>query len=154
MEPSHSQLTQPVQPAPSSQPSQRPRWLTGLIVAVVAIVVLGLLGALVYLMISYPTTTASLRDIFIILLAFETLVIGAFLIVLIIQLQSLIVILRDQVRPILDSANQTVSTVRGTTDFVSDTLVGPIIQVSSTFSGIREAWRVLAGRSGRKPPPA
>ena len=152
MEPSQSQQIQPVVSEPPPTGSKRPKWLTRLGVAVGVIVVLGLLGFVVYLLISYPETTASVRDIFIILLALETLVIGAFLIVLIFQLQSLITILRDEVRPILDSANQTVSTVRGTTSFVSDTVVNPIIKVSSTFSAVREALRVLAGRPGRKSP--
>ncbi len=151
MEPSQPQQSQPI---PSEQPSKRPPWLTRLIVVGSVIVILALLGFVVYLLISYPDTTASLRDIFIILLALETLVIGAFLVILIFQLQSLISVLRNEIRPILDSANQTVSTVRGTSSFVSDTVVDPIIKVSSALSGIREAWRVMAGRPRRKPPSA
>jgi hypothetical protein len=72
-----------------------------------------------------------------------------FLIVLIFQLQSLIALLRDEIKPVLDSANETASTIRGTTTFVSDAVVTPMIQVASLSAGVFQTLRTLA-RPGRK----
>ena len=113
-------------------------------VVLVAIVVLSIYG-----MATHPILTSVLRDISIIVLALVTLVIGLFLIILIFQLQSLIVLLRDEIGPILDSASETANTVRGTTTFVSDAVVTPLIHVASLASGVAQTLRTLA-RTGHK----
>jgi hypothetical protein len=46
----------------------------------------------------------------------------------------------------LGSADETVRTVRGTTVFVSDTFVNPMVRASSFVSGIGQALRILARR--------
>ena len=68
-------------------------------------------------------TVARLRDISIILLAIESLFIGLALIILIIQIARLTNLIENEVKPILDSTNETVSNLRGTTRFLSDNLV-------------------------------
>ncbi len=90
---------------------------------------------------------ASVRDLAIILLALESFVIGVVLVVLIWELRNLAKLLREEIKPILDSADETVRTVRGTTNFVSDTFVHPMIRVSGFASGIMQALRILARRS-------
>ena len=75
----------------------------------------------------------------------ESIVIGGLLIFLIIQLQRLIRMLREEIKPVIDSTNETVSTVRGTTTFVSEHLVTPIIDVTSFMAGIRRVSQVLTG---------
>jgi hypothetical protein len=91
-------------------------------IALIAVILLVIIGATIYGLVSYPTLTSVFRDISIIVLALVTVIIGVFLIILIFQLQSLTVLLRDEIKPILDSANDTANTVRGTTTFVSDAL--------------------------------
>jgi hypothetical protein len=118
-------------------------------IALIVLVLFIIVGGAIYGMAAHPAATSVLRDISIIALALVTLVIGLFLIVLIFQLQSLIVLLRDEIKPILDSANQTASTVRGTTNFVSDAVVTPLIHVASVASGVGQTFRTLAG-TGRK----
>jgi len=118
-------------------------------IALIVVVLLAIVGASIYGMVRFPNTTAALRDIAIIALALVTLIIGLFLIILIFQLQSLIALLRDEIRPILDSAAETANTVRGTTTFVSDTVVTPLIQVASVLSGVRQTIRTLS-RTGHK----
>jgi len=86
------------------------------------------------------------RDLAIILLALESLVIGVVLVVLILEIRSLAKLLREEIKPILDSADETVRTVRGTTTFVSDTFVNPMIRVSGFASGVLQALRILARR--------
>ncbi len=125
-----------------------------LAIAAGVILFLALVGLAVYGMVAHPRFTAVLRDISIITLALVTIILGLFLVVLIFQLQSLIALLRDEIKPILDSANQTVSTVRGTTTFVSDSVVKPMIGVASVASGVIEAVTLLAlargSRRGRR----
>lgn len=89
---------------------------------------------------------AVVRDGAIILLALESLVIGILLIILIWQVMSLIKLLREEIKPILNSADETARTVRGTTAFVSETFVRPMIRVSGFASGVAQALRILAKR--------
>lgn len=128
------------------------------IIALVVVLVLAIVVAAIYGMAANPGITSVVRDIAIIALALVTLIIGLFLIILIFQLQSLIVLLRDEIKPILDSANQTANTVRGTTTFVSDAVVTPMIQVASVLSGVGQTFKTLAGtghkRKARKRTPA
>ncbi len=86
------------------------------------------------------------RDLAIVLLAVESLVIGIVLIILILEVRSLARLLRDEIKPILNSADETVRTVRGTTTFVSDTFVTPMVRVSSFATGVAQALRILARR--------
>jgi hypothetical protein len=89
---------------------------------------------------------AFVRDLAIIILAIESLVIGVVLIVLIWEVRNLAKLLREEIKPILDSADETVRTVRGTTTFVSETLVNPVVRVSSFASGVLQALRILSRR--------
>jgi hypothetical protein len=84
-----------------------------------------------------------------------TAITSILLAVLLFQLQSLIVLLRDEVQPILESINETTGTVRGTTTFVSDAVVTPLIQVSSYASAVRQTLRLILGGSKKRgnPPP-
>ena len=89
---------------------------------------------------------ASVRDLAIILLALESLVIGVVLVVLILEIRNLAKLLREEIKPILDSADETARTVRGTTSFVSETLVNPMIRASSVAAGVVQALRILTRR--------
>ncbi|MCI0474892.1 MAG: hypothetical protein L0Y55_01475 [Anaerolineales bacterium] len=87
-----------------------------------------------------------LRDLAIILLAVESLVIGVMLIILIWEIRNLAKLLRDEIKPILDSADETARTLRGTTVFVSETFVNPMVRASSFVTGVGQALRILARR--------
>jgi hypothetical protein len=91
-------------------------------------------------------TLADVRDLFIIALAFESFVVVGLLVWLILELRGLTKLLKDEIQPILASAKETVSTVRGTTTFVSDNLVSPIIKLSGYFAGLRAMVDTLTGR--------
>lgn len=94
---------------------------------------------------------ATARDIAIVILALESIVIGVILAILVIQVIRLVKLLREEVLPILNSTQETVSTVRGTADFMSEHMVQPVVKVSSYAAGIREAAKTLFGtRNGRK----
>jgi len=91
---------------------------------------------------------ATARDIAIIVLAVESIIIGGLLIFLILQVRSLIRLLQEEVKPILDSTRETVGTVRGTTTLLSETLVNPVVEVAGYLAGVRQVLRTLAGRQG------
>ena len=88
---------------------------------------------------------SNVRDIAIILLAVESLIIGILLSVLLWQLKNLSQMLEEEVKPLLDSANETVGTVRGTSTFLSDTVVSPVVQIISTITGLRRGLKALSG---------
>jgi hypothetical protein len=90
------------------------------------------------------STVAVIRDIAIIVLAVESLIVGALLIVLILQLRGLTRMLEEEVQPILESARETATTVRGTTVFVSDTFVKPLISAAGYASAANRVISVLA----------
>lgn len=90
------------------------------------------------------------RDIAIVLLAIESLVIGVLLAVMLTQLRALIKMLREEVEPLLDSAGQTARRVQGTVGVVTDTVVTPLVRVSSTVAGIRGALSTLLSFKSRQ----
>ena len=85
------------------------------------------------------------RDVAIIVLALESIVIGGLIAFLIIQIQRLMKMMREEIKPILESTNETVSTVRGTTAFLSEHLVSPLVDVASFLSGVRRMGQVVTG---------
>ena len=58
-------------------------------------------------------------------------------------------VVKEQLSPTLDSARQVVDDVRGTTSFVADTTVSPIIRVYGLITAFRRGAAALAG-FGRK----
>lgn len=134
----------PLLPAPEETAAQqarlvRQRWIIAGIIAGVVILVALLVWAVVALS-SNPAAAANVRDIFIIFMALESLLVGAALVVLIIQLASLINLLQNEVRPILKSTNETVNTLRGTSEFLSENLVEPVIKLNSYMAGLKKLF--------------
>jgi len=76
-------------------------------------------------------------------MAFESLLIGAVLVILIIQLARLTNLLQNEIKPILDSTNETVSTLRGTTVFLSNNLSEPLIKLNEYFAGFMKLLDIL-----------
>jgi len=116
----------------------------------ILVVVFVLLVAMGYLLFNAPRETEIIRDISVIVLALESIVMLLLLIVVIAMLWWLIRTLERKITPILDSTNQTVNavgdtvnTVRGTAAFVSDTVVSPIIEIRSYAQGVKSAIQVL-----------
>jgi hypothetical protein len=125
--------------------------MIGLIIAVVLLLAI-LIGGLIFLLTTSTDTVARVRDIFIIFMALESLLIGVTLVILIIQMARLINLLQNEVKPILDSTNETVSNLRGTTAFLSDNLVEPVIKLNEYMAGLSQALQVL-GLARKRPKP-
>jgi hypothetical protein len=149
---------EPVLDAPiSTKPlvSKRARRTTTIVSAIVLLVVLAVLIGLGYLMYrSYDTATGvaptiRLRDISIIVLAVESLVVMILLTIIVVLLVVMVIVVYDRLIPILEQINRaineaadTVQNVRGTTTFIGEKVVNPVIEASSYASGVR---RILQG---------
>ncbi len=143
-----TELTQEMTPEEEAEyraALRKQRWtMAGIIVAVI-LVLAGIVVAVIALT-KYPAVATNVRDIFIIFMAFESLIIGAALVVLVIQIASLINLLQNEVKPILQSTSETVNTLRGTTEFLSENLVEPVVKLNSYLAGLRKFFDVFGSK--------
>jgi len=58
-------------------------------------------------------------------------------------------VVKGQLSPALDSARQVADDVRGTTSFIADTTVSPIIRLYGLVAGLRRGLMALAGLGRR-----
>jgi hypothetical protein len=134
----------PALPSPEESAAQqakirKQRWIVAGIIAGVVLLLALFVWAVIALS-RNPAAAANVRDIFIIFMALESLLVGAALVVLIIQLASLINLLQNEVKPILKSTNETVNTLRGTSAFLSENLVEPVIKLNSYLAGLKKLF--------------
>jgi hypothetical protein len=115
--------------------------LTSVIAGIV--VFLALLGVAIFFLLQPATPTDKIRDVFIIVVALESLVIGVALIVLVVQLASLINLLQNEVRPILHATNETVNTLRGTAEFLGESVVDPVIKLNGYLAGLTRMLELM-----------
>jgi hypothetical protein len=145
-------MAPPAPPPPSPQEiaarRSRERKLQLIVAAVIAAVVVlaaGLVTAVYFLL--RPETPADLvgrlRDVFIIVVAFESLLVGVALIVLVIQLASLINLLQNEIRPIIKSTNETVNTLRGTAQFLGESVVDPVIKLNTYLASMQRVLELM-----------
>ena len=97
-------------------------------------------------MIKNPAQTETIRDIMIIIMAFESLIIGLALVILLVQLARLTNLLRYEIGPILEATNETIGSLRGTTRFLSDNLVSPVVKANSTIAAFKRAIELISFR--------
>jgi hypothetical protein len=108
-----------------------------------AILIVALLVGVVYFLLRESTPTSTIRDILIIFMAFELLVVGITVILLIIQAARLINLFQNEIKPLLETANETLGTLRGTVVFLGDSLVQPVIKANSYIAGFRRILDLL-----------
>ena len=116
------------------------------IIIIAIVVVLALLGVAIFFLLQPATPTDRIRDVFIIVVALESLVIGVALIILIIQLASLINLLQNEVRPILTATNETVNNLRGTAEFLGENMVEPVIKLNGYLAGMNRVIELMGFR--------
>ncbi|MCC6300066.1 MAG: hypothetical protein IT314_12265 [Anaerolineales bacterium] len=124
----------PLTPEQIEQEKQMKRLMIWVIVG--AVVLLVLLGVAIFFLLQPATPTDKIRDVFIIVVALESLVIGVALIVLVVQLASLINLLQNEVRPILKATSDTVNNLRGTAEFLGENVVEPVVQLNGYLAGL------------------
>ena len=135
------QLT-PEQIAELREQERKQKALVASIIAGV-VLILVLLGVAIYFLMQPTAPTDKIRDVFIIVVALESLVIGVALIVLIVQLASLINLLQNEVRPILNATNETVNSLRGTAEFLGENVVEPVIKLNGYLAGLKRMLELL-----------
>ena len=123
------------------QERQMKRTMTGVIIG--AVIFLVLLGVAIYFLLQPATPTDKIRDIFIIIVALESLIIGVALIVLVAQLASLINLLQNEVRPILKATNDTVNNLRGTAEFLGENVVEPVVKLNGYLAGLTRMLELM-----------
>jgi hypothetical protein len=115
-------------------------------VIAVALVTLVLLITGLYFLLRPETPAAEvgrIRDVFIIVVGLETLVIGVALVVLLIQLAGLINLMQNEIRPILQATNETVNTLRGTAEFLGESVIEPIIKLNGYLASIQRVLELM-----------
>ncbi|MDQ3007147.1 MAG: hypothetical protein M3R47_17410 [Chloroflexota bacterium] len=129
-----SQFAAEKTPVQSEQDQKMKRILIGVIVG--AVILLILLGVAIFFLLQPGTPTDRIRDVFIIVVALESLVIGVAMVVLVLQLASLINLLQNEIRPILHTTTETVNTLRGTAEFLGESVVEPVIKLNGYMAGL------------------
>ena len=131
----------------SSEKVEEKRTVQGVriwLIIVAVVILLALVAVAVYFLITAkPAVTTQIRDVFIIFMALEFMILGVAMVILIIQLAKLVNLLQNEVKPILEATSETINTLKGTTDFLSENLVNPVIKLNSYMSGIKKVLDLL-----------
>lgn len=118
--------------------SRRRMTIIGIVAAAIVLVII----AGFVLMVHYQQT-GPVRDVVIILMGLESLTIGGLTLYLIYQVIMLVKMLRDEVEPLIKSAQETVNSARGTATFVNRKIVQPTIVISSSTARVTAMLRTL-----------
>ncbi len=130
----------------------------GVLIALVVFAFLIILGLALWIYASvqvYPIQgLATLRDVAIVILALESILVTFMMLVIVILLWDLLAVVQRDLIPLLrstlESAEETAQTVQGTTTFVSEYFIAPLIKLASTLAGVQALLRALLNRfSGR-----
>ena len=112
--------------------------LIGIGIAVLAVLILLSFAGMIALGI-----IDEVRDIVIILLAIESLIVGGVTLFLLYQIIMLLTLIREELIPLIQSAQDTVNSARGTTVYVSRKIVVPSVRAAQTMARLQTMARVL-----------
>ena len=130
----------PQLPAGEVPKSKSKTWMIILGALVLLAVIIGLI---VLLMLTGSENVGKIRDIFIIFMALESLIIGIVLVILIVQLSVLINLIQNEIKPIMQATNETVNTLKGTSAFISDNLAETVIKLNEYLAGLKKFLDLL-----------
>jgi membrane-anchored glycerophosphoryl diester phosphodiesterase (GDPDase) len=129
---------QPITLTEAERQMRRRMMLIGIGIAVIVVLILlGFAGMIAAGVID------EVRDIVIILLATESLIIGGVTLFLLYQMIMLITLLREELIPLIQSAQETVNSARGTTVYVSRKIIVPSAKAATTVARLQTMARVL-----------
>lgn len=120
------------------------------------VILLPLIIGLIFAVVTDPEPTAirfgMVRDIVIIILALQGVLIVVALTLLLLQVTRLISMIQNEIKPILEDAKDTVQTTKGTAEFVGKNVTEPIVTVGAFLTGTRVFLREIFGiRRALKP---
>jgi amino acid permease len=138
----------PLTPEQRAERKAQEQQMRTIAAAAIAFVVVALIALAVFIFFllrpeTSADTVARLRDVFIIVVGLETLLIGVALVVLLVQLASLINLLQNEVRPILSAANETINTLRGTAEFLGESVIEPVVKLNSYLASIQRVLELM-----------
>ena len=90
-----------------------------------------------------PDLTRTLRDLVIIVLALEMLVMGIAIIVVTVQLARLLHLIRHEIKPILEQASDTIVALRSIVRLVNDNVAAPVVKLGGTLAGAVRFLRII-----------
>ncbi len=123
---------------PAVETSPNKLYLVLAVIIIIGILALIVLATIYLINPDNSAMTEQIRDVFIIFMALESLIIGVALVVLIVQLSTLINLLQNEIRPIINSTSETVNTLKGTAQFVSNNLTEPVIKLNQLMAMIKK----------------
>lgn len=129
---------QPITLTAAERQMRRRMVLIGIGIAVIAVLILLGFAAMIA-----AGVIDEVRDILIILLATESLVIGGVTLFLLYQMIMLVTLLREDLIPLIQSAQETVNSARGTTVYVSRKIIVPSAKAATTVARLQATARVL-----------
>jgi ABC-type protease/lipase transport system fused ATPase/permease subunit len=129
---------QPITTTDAERQMRRRMTLIGIGIAVIAVLIL--LG---FAFMIAAGVIDEVRDIVIILLAVESLIIGGVTLFLLYQMIMLLTLIREELIPLIQSAQDTVNSARGTTVYVSRKIIVPSAKAATTAARLRTMARVL-----------
>lgn len=118
---------------------------TAILVAAVVLFLLVLVALVVGVatLVRNPGTAEALRDAVIVVLGIQSVITGLAVLVLLIQVARLTALLQNEVRPMLEATNETVQTLRGTTEFLSENVVRPVVRMNGAMAAVRRALELV-----------
>jgi|GEM_PF-708530 len=94
---------------------------------------------------SIADSIAIVRDLFLILLALQAMLMSIALIVVMLQLATLINLIQNELQPIVKNMQDAAQTMKGTTEFLSEQLATPVIEGRAMFAGLGAFFREVRG---------
>jgi hypothetical protein len=125
------------------------KWWAALAILILALIVAGIGFGLYQLGGADQAPLERLRDIIIIFLAFQLLLVTIILAGIAAGLVFLILVLKDQVIPLLTELTETARRLRGTTEFMTEEAVKPIITAAGKAAKVRAMMRTVTGQDRR-----
>ena len=126
----------PAGPTASQEEQTRRQRTIVITLIIIGVILVAAVVTSIYILAQPGTDTAKVRDIMIIFMALELMILGVAMVILMVQLATLINLLQNDIKPILEATNETANTLRGTALFLSENLTEPVIKVNEYASGL------------------
>ena len=124
-----------------------------IVFGILGLIVLCLIvGASVYYLMLPGTNTERIKDVLIIFLAILSFLASITFVVMLVQIARFVNLLQNEIKPIVESTNETISNLRGTTEFLGDHVAQPVISIAQYAAALRRFLELIS--LVKKPPKA
>lgn len=86
-----------------------------------------------------------IRDLMLIFLILQAILVGVALIAMIVQLSALVNLLQNEIQPIIDNTQQATKAVSGTAQFISKRVTAPVVRSFAVLAGARAFFKEIGG---------